>query len=333
MTLIDSRPRHRLAPLEFAVTRNLAAKSARRSARRSSPTPASAALHRPHGRRLLVRAAADGTARACSRTARSRWTRPPPCCTTGRRSSRASRPTATPTGPSTPSAPTRTRRRLQRSARRLALPELPGDVLPPVAPRADRGRRRVGAHRRRTRACTCGPSCSRRRPSSASAPRRRSGTTSSRAPAGAYFKGGVQPVTIWLSTDYARAGKGGTGAAKTGGNYAASLLPQSEAYENGLRPGRVPRPGRLRRRARRHERRARLRRTARLITPAVRVDPRGHHARDSVLQLAEDRGHMVEQRKVSLDEWREGAASGDIVEVVRVRHGRGRHADRQLLKD
>ena len=52
------------------------------------------------------------------------------------------------------------------------------------------------------------------------------------SPAGAYFKGGVQPVSIWLSEDYARAGKGGTGAAKTGGNYAASLLPQSEAYEN-----------------------------------------------------------------------------------------------------
>ena len=52
------------------------------------------------------------------------------------------------------------------------------------------------------------------------------------SPAGAYFKGGVTPVSIWLSEDYSRAGKGGTGAAKTGGNYASSLLPQSEAYEN-----------------------------------------------------------------------------------------------------
>src|SRR3546814_6796740 len=52
------------------------------------------------------------------------------------------------------------------------------------------------------------------------------------SPAGAYFKGGVQPVSIWLSEDYARAGRGGTGAAKTGGNYASSLLPQSEAYEH-----------------------------------------------------------------------------------------------------
>ena len=53
------------------------------------------------------------------------------------------------------------------------------------------------------------------------------------SPAGAYFHGGVQPVSIWLSEKYARAGKGGTGAAKTGGNYASSLLPQAEAYEHG----------------------------------------------------------------------------------------------------
>jgi len=31
------------------------------------------------------------------------------------------------------------------------------------------------------------------------------------SPAGAYFKGGVEPVSIWISTDYARAGRGGTG--------------------------------------------------------------------------------------------------------------------------
>ena len=37
--------------------------------------------------------------------------------------------------------------------------------------------------------------------------------------------------------------------------------------------------------------------------------------RDSILQLAQDRGHKVEDRRVTIDEWREGAASGDIVEV------------------
>src|SRR5690606_6148884 len=53
------------------------------------------------------------------------------------------------------------------------------------------------------------------------------------SPAGAYFTGGVKPVRIWLSENYARAGKGGTGAAKTGGNYASSLLPQAEAASKG----------------------------------------------------------------------------------------------------
>jgi branched-chain amino acid aminotransferase len=37
--------------------------------------------------------------------------------------------------------------------------------------------------------------------------------------------------------------------------------------------------------------------------------------RDSILQLARDRGHAVEERKVSIDEWREEAASGDVTEA------------------
>src|ERR1700712_3951058 len=53
------------------------------------------------------------------------------------------------------------------------------------------------------------------------------------SPAGAYFTGGVNPVSIWLSTDYNRSGPGGTGAAKCGGNYAASLAPMIEAKDNG----------------------------------------------------------------------------------------------------
>ena len=40
------------------------------------------------------------------------------------------------------------------------------------------------------------------------------------SPAGPYFASGVHPVRIWVSTTYNRSGPGGTGAAKTGGNYA-----------------------------------------------------------------------------------------------------------------
>ncbi|MET0302514.1 MAG: branched-chain amino acid aminotransferase, partial [Microbacteriaceae bacterium] len=53
------------------------------------------------------------------------------------------------------------------------------------------------------------------------------------SPAGAYFTDGVSPVSIWLSTSFNRAGRGGMGAAKTGGNYASSLIAQQEAAEHG----------------------------------------------------------------------------------------------------
>lgn len=53
------------------------------------------------------------------------------------------------------------------------------------------------------------------------------------SPAGAYFKGGAPAVTIWVSDHYTRAAPGGTGAAKCGGNYAASLVAQAEAIREG----------------------------------------------------------------------------------------------------
>ena len=54
------------------------------------------------------------------------------------------------------------------------------------------------------------------------------------SPAGNYF-GTPEPVDIWLSTTYARAGEGGTGAAKCGGNYAASMIAQTEGEKHGCK--------------------------------------------------------------------------------------------------
>ncbi|WP_454084964.1 branched-chain amino acid aminotransferase [Georgenia sp. Marseille-Q6866] len=54
------------------------------------------------------------------------------------------------------------------------------------------------------------------------------------SPVGPYFVNGFQPVSIWVAEDYHRAGPGGTGNAKFGGNYAASLLPQQTAYARGF---------------------------------------------------------------------------------------------------
>jgi branched-chain amino acid aminotransferase len=131
------------------------------------------------------------------------------------------------------------------------------------------------------------------------------------SPAGAYFPGGVEPVNIWLSTQYSRAGKGGTGAAKTGGNYASSLLPQAEAYAKGCQQvaflddeGNLEELGGMNI--------VLVKRDGTLVTPESDSILEGI-TRDSILQLATDRGHAVERRTVSLDEWRSGGASGDIV--------------------
>jgi len=135
------------------------------------------------------------------------------------------------------------------------------------------------------------------------------------SPAGAYFTSGPKPVSIWLSTQYARAGKGGTGAAKTGGNYASSLLPQQEAYEHGCQQvmfldsqeGKyLEELGGMNV--------VLVKADGTLVTPDSDSILEGI-TRDSILQLAEDRGLRVERRRVTLDEWRDGVADGSITEA------------------
>jgi branched-chain amino acid aminotransferase len=53
------------------------------------------------------------------------------------------------------------------------------------------------------------------------------------APVGPYFPEGFKPIKILVSEQYIRAAPGGTGFAKTGGNYAASLLIGQEALDKG----------------------------------------------------------------------------------------------------
>lgn len=54
------------------------------------------------------------------------------------------------------------------------------------------------------------------------------------SPVGSYYAGGLAPVKIYIENTYVRAVKGGMGAAKTGGNYAASLRAQSDAEKIGF---------------------------------------------------------------------------------------------------
>ena len=54
------------------------------------------------------------------------------------------------------------------------------------------------------------------------------------APSGAYYESGLAPVGIWIEDEYVRAVRGGMGFAKTGGNYAASLIAQQKAHDAGF---------------------------------------------------------------------------------------------------
>jgi branched-chain amino acid aminotransferase len=136
------------------------------------------------------------------------------------------------------------------------------------------------------------------------------------SPAAAYFPGGVKPVSIWLSTEYNRAGAGGTGAAKCGGNYASSLLPQREAAEHGCAQVAFLD-------ASEHKWVEELggmnlyfvHADGSIVTPSLSGSILEGITRDSIITLARDRGHEVVERRVSIDEWREGCADGTIAEV------------------
>ena len=134
-------------------------------------------------------------------------------------------------------------------------------------------------------------------------------------PAGAYFSSGVKPVALWLTEEYTRAGRGGMGAAKTGGNYASSLLAQQEAMAHGCgqvvfldgQEGRyVEELGGMNLYF--------VHDDGSIVTPEVGTILAGI-TRASVIELAEKMGHPVIERKFAIDEWRDGIASGRITEV------------------
>ena len=136
------------------------------------------------------------------------------------------------------------------------------------------------------------------------------------SPAGSYFSGGLAPVSIWLTTDYSRAAPGGTGAAKCGGNYAASLAAQQEAIGQGYdqvcfldatEHRWVEELGGMNLYF--------VHRDGSLVTPELTGTILEGVTRSSILTIAGALGHEVTERRVSIDEWRDGVASGELTEV------------------
>lgn len=139
------------------------------------------------------------------------------------------------------------------------------------------------------------------------------------SPVGAYFPNGVKPVKVWISSEFVRAAPGGTGEAKCAGNYAASLLAQSEAAQQGC--DQVVWIDATDRKYIEEMGGMNLffvRGTgadAKVITPKLTGTLLPGVTRDSLLTLAADLGYGVEEVKISVDEWREGCASGEITEA------------------
>ncbi|NLG46893.1 branched-chain amino acid aminotransferase [Gordonia sp. (in: high G+C Gram-positive bacteria)] len=139
------------------------------------------------------------------------------------------------------------------------------------------------------------------------------------SPAGAYFKGGLKPVSVYLCTEYVRAVPGGTGDAKFGGNYAASLLAQAQAAEKGA--DQVVWLDALERRYIEEMGGMNLffvygsGSDAQLVTPELTGSLLPGITRSSLLTLAADSGYKVDERRISVDELREAVANGDITEV------------------
>jgi branched-chain amino acid aminotransferase len=136
------------------------------------------------------------------------------------------------------------------------------------------------------------------------------------SPVGPYFTGGVKPVSIWIALDSARAGKHGTGEAKTGGNYAASLLAQNEGYEQGCSQvmfldaesaSYIEELGGMNLFF--------VYRDGKVATPALDGTILRGITRDSIITLLKDRGHEVQERKITLAEVRSGFSSGEISEI------------------
>ena len=136
------------------------------------------------------------------------------------------------------------------------------------------------------------------------------------SPVGPYFSGGVKPVSIWIEKDYHRSGPGGTGAAKCGGNYAASLMPQMAAYAKGYEQV-------LYLDARSGELLEELggmnvfivMKDGTLVTPVINGNILEGITRSAVIALLGEQDIKVVERDIPLAEVRVGLETGDIAEV------------------
>lgn len=134
--------------------------------------------------------------------------------------------------------------------------------------------------------------------------------------AGNYFKSGAPAIKIWVSEEYTRAAPGGTGAAKCGGNYAASLIAQQEAIAQGCdqvvfldaaEHRWIEELGGMNLFF--------LMNDGTLVTPPTGGTILEGITRASILTLAREQGLTICEERYGIDQWEADSASGKLVEA------------------
>lgn len=135
------------------------------------------------------------------------------------------------------------------------------------------------------------------------------------SPVGPYYAEGFNPISLYVSDEYTRASRGGMGEAKTGGNYAASLLAGRVAREkgcaqvlwlDGAEHRYVEEVGAMN---------IFFVFGDRLVTPKLNGSILPGITRDSVLALGRDMGIKTEERLISIDEVVGGITTGSVTEI------------------
>ena len=135
------------------------------------------------------------------------------------------------------------------------------------------------------------------------------------SPSGAYYESGLAPVGIWIEDEYVRAVRGGIGFAKTGGNYAASLIAQQKAHDagysqvlwlDGVERKYIEEVGAMN---------IFFKIAGKVVTPALSGSILPGITRDSTIRLCKDWGYEVEERKISAEELLEAQKNGTLEEV------------------
>ena len=135
------------------------------------------------------------------------------------------------------------------------------------------------------------------------------------SPAGYYFQGGFKPLSVWVCDDRSRTAPGGTGEAKTGGNYATSMLTNRTAKEKGYDQVLWLDPGNRQYIEELSAMNIFFVIGDTLVTPAPSGGILHGITRKSILEMSADLGIAAEERRISIREITSGIESGEVREA------------------